>query len=165
MKKVSKYNRNIIERDKIDTGSTQIHDRSLLWLGTTTHTNTWSLTVLAWHNHSQIHDRSLFLLGTTTHKNTWLLTVLAWYNHSLKYMIAHCSGLVQPLTQIHYRSLLLLGTNTHTNTWSLFVLAWYNHLNGVKQINPMNPPWRLWSINDTWWPVRHMVTCKIHGDL
>jgi hypothetical protein len=58
----------IIERDKIDTGSTQIHDRSLFWLGTTTHTNTLSL------------------------------TVLAWYKHSHKYMIAHCSGLARTVS-------------------------------------------------------------------
>jgi hypothetical protein len=29
----------------------KIHHRRLFWLGTTTHTNTRSLTVLAWHNH------------------------------------------------------------------------------------------------------------------
>jgi hypothetical protein len=31
---------------------TQIHDNSLFSLCTAIHTNTWSLTVLAWHNHA-----------------------------------------------------------------------------------------------------------------
>jgi hypothetical protein len=44
-----------------------------------------------------IHERRLFCIGTTTQANTWSLTVLAWCNHSHKYMIAHCSGLAQSL--------------------------------------------------------------------
>jgi len=33
---VPKSNRKIVQRDKIDIPNTQIHDRSLLWLGTGT---------------------------------------------------------------------------------------------------------------------------------
>ena len=65
-------NRKIVDRGNIDTPNTQIHDRSLSWLGTP---------------NTQIHDRSLSWLGTG------LVTIPLTH----KYMTVHFPGLVHAL--------------------------------------------------------------------
>jgi hypothetical protein len=63
---IPKSNIKIIERGKIDTPNTQIHDRSLSWLGTpNTQIHDRSLSWLGTPN-TQIHDRSLSWLVTGT---------------------------------------------------------------------------------------------------
>jgi len=45
---VPKFKNNIEERDKIDTTNTQIHDRSLSWLGTDTSIKTGEVKLVLW---------------------------------------------------------------------------------------------------------------------
>ena len=45
---VPKFKNNIVERDKIDTTNTQIHDRSLSWLDTDTSIKTGEVKLVLW---------------------------------------------------------------------------------------------------------------------
>jgi hypothetical protein len=45
---VPKFKNNIEERDKIDTTNTQIHDRSLSWLGTDTSIKRGEVNLVLW---------------------------------------------------------------------------------------------------------------------
>ena len=93
---VLKYNIKIVERGKIDTINTQIHDRSLSWLDTpNTQIHDRSLSWLDTPN-IQIHDRSLSWLDTPN---------IQIHDRSL-------SWLDTPNTQIHDRSLSWPSTGT-----------------------------------------------------
>ena len=59
--------RKMLERVKLDTPSTHVHDRSLSWFGTpNTHVHDRSLSWLDTPN-THVHDRSLSWLDTLTH--------------------------------------------------------------------------------------------------
>ena len=122
---ITTSNINIVERVKIDSLHTQIHDRSLFC--------PWPIPFLSCHYthkymtvhfpvpplHTQIHHRSLFC-PATTHINTSPFTFLS-HHFTYRYMTVHFP--VPPLhTQIHDRS-LFCPTTTHINTWPFTFLS------------------------------------------
>jgi hypothetical protein len=53
---VPKSNRKIVERDKIDTSNTQIHDLSLFWLATGTPMKSCGVKLVLWPQASSIRE-------------------------------------------------------------------------------------------------------------